>query len=141
MRTYKIILFALFLIIAGNSNAQISVTITPPEWGPVGYTNVRYYYLPDVEAYYDINTSMFIYFNGAAWISAPSLPGPYASYDLYHGYKVVLTDYHGTTPYTNFNEHKQKYNKGYHGAPQRTYKEDREQNQNKGQDKGKDKNK
>lgn len=139
MKTLKIILVMLILIITAKSDAQISVGVTigtPPEWGPVGYTNVRYYYLPDVEAYYDINTSMFIYFNGATWINAAVLPGPYANYDLYHGYKVVLTDYRGTSPYVYFKDHKAHYPRGYHGTPQRTFREERE-NQGKGHEKEK----
>ena len=44
------------LFIAGTGQAQISFSVNlpaPPMWGPVGYTNVSYYYLPDVEAFYE----------------------------------------------------------------------------------------
>jgi len=44
----------------------------------------------------------------------------YSHYDLYTGYKVVMTDYHGTTPYTNHNKYKTKYKKGYRGESQKT---------------------
>jgi hypothetical protein len=81
---------------------------------------VRYYYLPDVEAYYDVRSSTFIYFGGGAWVHSASLPGRYRNYDLYHGYKVVMPDYRGSTPYSHFKEHKMKYGKGYHGKFQRT---------------------
>lgn len=113
----------MMLFISSASKAQVSVNInigSPPEWGPVGYTEVRYYYLPDVEAYYDIQTSMFIYFGDGVWLHRAYLPGRYRNYDLYGGYKVVMTDYYGDAPYSNFKEYKMKYKKGYHGPSQKT---------------------
>ena len=89
-------------------------------WGPVGYTGARYYYLPDVESYYDVQSSMFIYYSGGAWIHRAYLPERYRGYDLYGGYKVVMKDYRGNAPYTHFNEYKKKYTRGYHGETQRT---------------------
>ncbi len=124
MKTIKIAIVGLFLIIANSTQAQVSVNVnigTPPAWGPVGYSEVEYYYLPDIEAYYDVRASQFIYFGAGRWVRTSYLPRPYRKYDLYGGYKVVLNDYHGRTPYKYFDRHKVKYYKGYHGAPQRCY--------------------
>lgn len=126
MKTLKIFTIGLILFFAVSAKAQISVQLnigTPPQWGPSGYTDVTYYYLPDVEAYYDVPSSMFIYFNGVRWIHRSYLPTRYRNYDLYNGYKVVMTDYHGKTPYSHFKEHKSKYAKGYRGHPQKNYGE------------------
>jgi hypothetical protein len=123
MKKLKTILLGITLLFSGAMISQVSVNVnigSPPLWGPVGYTEVRYYYLPDVEAYYDIHTSMFIYYGGGIWLHKPHLPGIYSSYDLYGGYKVVMTDYHGDKPYTNFHEYKRKYAKGYKGGSQKT---------------------
>ncbi len=76
--------------------------------------------MPDVEAYYDVHTSMFIYFGEGAWIHRGFLPDRYRDYDLYNGYKVVMTDYHGHEPYIHFKDYKRKYAKGYRGGPQKT---------------------
>ena len=123
MKTIRWIVFGMVLILASGVQSQVSFNINigaPPPWGPAGYSQVRYYYLPDVEAYYDVQSSMFIYYGGGAWVRRTYLPAQYKNYDLYHGYKVVMTDYHGQTPYSHFKEHKQKYAKGYHGKAQRT---------------------
>lgn len=123
MKTLKLLIIGIILFNSNNINSQVSVNInigSPPQWGPVGYTEVRYYYLPDVEAYYDIHTSMFIYFGGGVWIHRGFLPAHYSNYDLYSGYKVVIVDYHGDAPYNNFKEYKRKYAKGYKGGPQKT---------------------
>jgi len=122
MKTFKLLVFGLTLMLAGSVQSQLSVNVhigTPPAWGPSGYNNVRYYYLPDVEAYYDVHTSMFIYISGNHWIRRTYLPSRYRNYDLYHGYKVVMNDYHGNSPYSYFRQHKMKYAKGYRGAEQR----------------------
>jgi len=57
MKTLKLLVIGTLLLFAGSAKAQISVHVNlgiPPQWGPEGYSDVRYYYLPDVEAYYDV---------------------------------------------------------------------------------------
>ena len=119
MKTIKLIFIGMVLFLSGAVRAQVAVNVnigSPPQWGPAEYTEVRYYYLPDVEAYYDVHSSMFIYFGGGAWIHRAYLPTRYSGYDLYSGYKVVMVDYHGNAPCTNHNKYKIKYKKGYRGA-------------------------
>lgn len=123
MKALKLIALGIILFASSTMQAQVSVNVNlgqAPAWGPAGYSNVDYYYLPDVEAYYDIRSSQFIYMNNGGWTRAKYLPTAYRNYNLYNGYKVVLNDYHGRTPYANFKNHKVKYYKGYKGAPQKT---------------------
>jgi hypothetical protein len=126
MKIIKFVVVGMIVILAGATQAQVSVNVNigvPPPWGPVGYTDVRYYYLPDVEAYYDIQNSMFICFVQGEWVHRSHLSSQYRNYDLYGGYKVVMTDYHGNAPYADFKEHKMKYGKGYRGPEQKSYGE------------------
>jgi hypothetical protein len=121
MKTLKLLLIGMLLVFASSVQSQISVHInlgTPPQWGPVGYSDVRYYYLPDVEAYYDVPSSMFIYYNGVSWVHRSSLPSRYRNYDLYNEYKVPMSDYRGNSPYSNFRKHKMQYARGYRGQEQ-----------------------
>lgn len=123
MKTLKSIATVLGLFLAIALQAQVTVNVnvgTPPAWGPAENTQVRYYYLPDVEAYYDVPSAQFIYYSGGVWVHRKYLPSQYRNYDLYGGYKVIMTDYHGNTPYVQFKEHKVQYAKGYHGSPQKT---------------------
>jgi hypothetical protein len=131
MRTLKLFIIGLLFFAASSTQAQVSVNVNigtpnvnvnvgaPPEWGPVGYSNVEYYYLPDIEVYYDIRASQYIYFGNGNWVRTRQLPNRCRNYNLYNGYKVVLTDYHGNRPYSHFNNHKTKYYKGYKGRPQK----------------------
>jgi len=124
MKTMKNLLLALVFFTATLSlQAQVSINVnvgSPPAWGPSGYTDVQYYYLPDIDVYYDINTGQYIYLNNNNWVRATALPPAYRNYDLYNGYKVVMTDYRGNAPYTNHATYRAKYPKGYRGAPQKT---------------------
>ncbi|AOW10338.1 hypothetical protein [Flavobacterium gilvum] len=131
MKTINSIIIGLLFFTASTTQAQVAVDVnigtpnvnihvgTPPVWGPVGYDDVDYYYLPDIQVYYDIRASQYIYFGNGRWIRSRYLPSRCRDYDLYHGYKVVLADYHGHTPYAYYDKHKVKYYKGYKGEPQR----------------------
>ncbi|RVT74914.1 hypothetical protein EOD40_12130 [Flavobacterium sufflavum] len=124
MKTLKLIAAGIILLVTSTTTqAQVSVNVnigTPPAWGPVGYSNVDFYYIPDIEAYYDIRLAQFIYFGNGRWIHSRYLPVRYRDYDLYRGYKVVLNDYHGRTPYVYYKTHKAKYYRGYKGKPQKS---------------------
>jgi len=123
MKIVKLFILGTVLFFASATQAQISVRFnigTPPSWGPEGYSDVRYYYLPDVQAYYDVQSSMFIYYEGRSWIRRSYLPYRFRDYDLYNGYKVVMKDYHGNTPYMQFDQHRRFYANGNHREQQRT---------------------
>lgn len=106
-----------------KSKADVNVTIgLAPDWGPIGYPDVRYYYIPDVQAYYDRNWAMFTFMNNGVWISRYQLPVVYRNYDLYSGYKVVLVGYKGHNPHKNHHSYKLKYPKGYNAGVQKTMK-------------------
>jgi hypothetical protein len=103
---------ALVLSIHSSSSAQIRVNInigSQPEWGPTGYNHVDYYYLPDIESYYDVANSQYIYLdNGGRWIHSRTLPPRFLGYDLYSGYKVVVNH---PKPYLNFAKDRVTYAK------------------------------
>jgi hypothetical protein len=55
-----------------------------PEWVPEGANpEVRYYYLPAAEVYYDTYVGQYVYFKGGKWIYGAHLPRVHASLDLY----------------------------------------------------------
>lgn len=124
MKTLKQLLVAMVFFTATLSlQAQVNVNVnigSPPAWGPSGYTDVQYYYLPDIDTYYDINTGQYIYMTNNNWVRVKNLPPAYRNYDLYNGYKVVMTDYRGNAPYTTYTTYKVKYPKGYKGGSQKS---------------------
>lgn len=61
-----------------------------PQWAPSYYGGTRYYYLPDIESYYDIYTREFIFLNHAQWIYSPYLPTIYPDFNLNNSFIVVV---------------------------------------------------
>ncbi|WP_310378895.1 hypothetical protein [Flavobacterium sp.] len=124
MKTLKIITLAIMMQFASYSvNAQVSVNVnlgTQPYWAPVGYSSANYYYIPDIQTYYDVRTTQFIYLNRGVWVRSSNLPRQYRNYDLNRGYKVVINNYKGSRPYYNYKNDKIKYYKGYKGSPQKS---------------------
>ena len=93
------------------THAQVKVNVdinigSQPVWGPTGYDHVDYYYLPDVDAYYDVPNQQFVYQQNNQWIHGASLPGQYRNYDLYKGYKVVVNQ---KEPWRNDTRYKSRY--------------------------------
>ena len=108
--------FASLFILAASVNtakAQISVNLNIGSWTPPAeYSNVNYYYLPDVESYYYAPKRQFIYLDGGRWVWRSSLPARYSDYRLDNGYKVAVNR---PRAYTYFETDRVRYAK-YKGS-------------------------
>lgn len=103
------VMMSSFLSMPAKAQLNVNVNIgSQPLWGPTGYDHVDYYYLPEIESYYNIPKKQFVYLNGNDWVFANNLPARYSNYDLYNGYKVVINE---PQPYLNFKNDKVKYAK------------------------------
>lgn len=61
-----------------------------PHWAPPYYQGARYYYIPDIETYFDLATGEFIFLYNGRWSYSSQLPSIYASFDLDNCFTVVL---------------------------------------------------
>ena len=113
MKKLKLIL-GLMLFMSIAAVAQISVNLNlgkPPVWAPAEKVETQYYYLPDIDTYYDVPSSRFIYNKNGSWVRSAVLPAQYKNYNLKGGNVVFLTDYRGRSPYAFHKNHKMKYAK------------------------------
>jgi hypothetical protein len=89
------------------------ITVVPakpvPVWAKAAPVNVNYYYLPDIQTYYDVPAKRYIYLNNGSWVRTSALPARYKGYNLYNSNPVFLKDYKGNSPYTLYKVHKVKY--------------------------------
>ena len=121
MKLVKFLLTAvLFIAFSATTKAQVKTTVTLPDWGVAGQDNATYYYIPATETYYDVRKGEYVYQQEGKWVRTTTLPTAYKDYDLYSGYKVVLTD--ENEPFTDYDNMRVKYAKTYKGEPQKTYK-------------------
>lgn len=120
MKLQKILLVALLCIAFNSAQAQVKATVRFPDWGVAGNDNATYYYIPAAETYYDVRKAEYIYHQEGKWMRTSTLPKAYKNYDLYSGYKVVLTDH--KEPFDDYENMRVKSAKTYVGDPQKTYK-------------------
>lgn len=140
MKTLKLFVIGLLFITATQAQAQVSVNInlgTPPVWAPADRVEVQYYYLPEIDAYYDVPAERFIYISNGGWKRSERLPARYSGYNLRGGRVVYLTDYRGNSPYVYHKNHKVKYVTTRYRAPKKVVYVDNHGNGGKHKGKGK----
>jgi len=103
--------FIVALLFACSLEAQVRINLglnldRQPIWGPTGNDYVENYYLPDIEAYYNVPQHRFYYNERGRWISRTSLPSRFRNYDLYNSHKVVVND---REPWRNHETYRDKY--------------------------------
>jgi hypothetical protein len=107
------LLFSGFLTKIATAQVHLNVNIgVQPVWGPVGYDHAEYYYMPDIDAYYNVPKHQYIYQEGGRWRFATTLPGQFRGYNINNGYKVVIND--DPQPYRHPETYRTKYS-GYKG--------------------------
>jgi hypothetical protein len=113
-------------LLASPSKAQVRVNInigTQPEWVPSGYSQVDYYYLPEIESYYYVPSRQFVFYSGNQWVHSTYLPARYRSYDLRRGRKIVIN---GDRPYLQHRSYRAQYNfASYRPERRAIYRDDR----------------
>ena len=120
MKLSKFLVAAVLCIGFSSAQAQVKTTVTLPGWGVAGNDKATYYYIPAAETYYDVRKGQYVYQQNGKWVRKTTMPVAYRNYDLYSGYKVVLTD--DKEPFANYNTLRTKYSKTYKGVTQKTYK-------------------
>jgi len=116
MRYLFVIIIALLLSSAINAQIRANVNFnlgSQPIWGPTGNDYVENYYLPDIEAYYNVSQHRYYFNEGGRWVGRSSLPLRYHNYDLYNSHKVVINE---REPWRNHETYRGKYSsfKGLH---------------------------
>jgi len=73
------------------------------------FSKVRYYYYPNLQAYFDTRRALYLYKQDAVWITSETLPASYRGYSLKNTSYVVLKGYIGDEPYTLLDQHKKEF--------------------------------
>ena len=105
----SVLLASSFIYKAADAQVRFSLNInvgSQPEWGPSGYEHVDYYYLPDLDMYYNVPNRTYTYLQGNHWVTVNSVPSQYRNYDFYKGYKVVVNE---PNPWTRNVTYKTRY--------------------------------
>lgn len=118
MKTLKLIATGIiFFAAASTSQAQVSINVNigapavvvRPAWIPQNHVNVDFYYIPEIESYYDVSAGLYVYLDNGNWCRTRYVPVRYRNYDLNHARRIELRGYHGSRPYSYFNCHNDNY--------------------------------
>jgi hypothetical protein len=61
-----------------------------PQWAPPYFPGVRYYYLPDIETYYDLESQNFVFLYNGQWCYSQECPSVSAGFDLNTCFAIAL---------------------------------------------------
>ncbi len=86
--------FALLAVPAAQAQVGVNINIGSPAWGPQVPYGTQYYYIPEIDGYYDLYTQQYLVFQEGYWVPLPELYG----YDPYQFHPVVLS-YRGREPW------------------------------------------
>ncbi|RZL12625.1 MAG: hypothetical protein EOO62_10525, partial [Hymenobacter sp.] len=89
---------------AAQAQVSVGVNIGLPPWGPSVPQGTQYYYIPEIDGYYDIYNGTYIVFDGGQWISVPYLDG----YDPYYFHPQPV-NYVGAQPWLYIGTYRQRY--------------------------------
>lgn len=75
-----------------ENDQTVYQTYVPPAWAPPydGISQIRYYYFPDYDMFYDVEDGVFCYQTGDAWICSATLPPMFAAVDLDGAFIVLI---------------------------------------------------
>ena len=110
MKTLKVMLVFAIVLICSSSYSQN--TTYKKESLPIDKkTNcyIRYFYFPNIQAYFDNLKMVYYYKESGEWKTAPELPKNYGGCSLYNKARVTITDYDDDSPYDYLVAHKKMY--------------------------------
>lgn len=70
---------------------------------------IRYYYFPNLQAYFDNLKMVYYYKENGEWKTAPELPKNYGGYSLYNKARITIDNYDEDNPYHLLPIHKKLY--------------------------------
>ena len=100
----KLIFNLLFLSLCFSAQAQTTLNVVRPAWGPAVPTGKQYYYIPEISGYYDLSTQRYLLLRDNKWTSVATPDGSNPS--TFH---PVVIDYRGSQPWTMLGKHRTMY--------------------------------
>ncbi|MBD3581107.1 hypothetical protein [Flavobacterium selenitireducens] len=71
--------------------------------------HIRYYYYPNLEAYFDRETEKYIFRDKGQWKSESQIPSGYRGYGLFNKANIAINDYDEDNITQFLDDHRKKY--------------------------------
>jgi len=122
MKTITTLILGMLLFSFNYTNAQVeldAVNVSGKSESGYQFEEVRYYYYPNLQAYFDTKVAMYLYVENGEWVESEVLEPKNRGYSLKNGQYVMIKNYAGDEPYTLLNEHKKQYPADYSSRPKK----------------------
>ena len=105
---------ALVVPSVARAQANVNINVGTPAWGPPAPQGTQFYYIPEIDGYYDLNAQQYIVYRNSQWIPVGVIDG----YDPRSFHPVVL-DYRGREPWAYVGMHRDRYRRRVVVQPRR----------------------
>ena len=89
---------------AAKAQVGVNINIGLPAWGPAVPQGTQYYYIPEIDGYYDIYNGDYLVFQDGVWVTLPYIDG----YDPYYFHPVPVS-YVGPQPWLYIGTYRNRY--------------------------------
>ena len=89
---------------AAHAQVGINIQLGHPAWGPAVPAGAQYYYVPEIDGYYDLAARNYIVQRNGQWVPVATLPGYNPA--TFH---PVVVNYRGRQPWAQYRDHHARY--------------------------------
>jgi hypothetical protein len=104
-----LILIVFFLSESSYSQVDLDTVFVTKKRENAAFMMIRYYYYPNLQAYFDTETTLYIYKSNGEWITSERIPANFRGYSLKNSNYVMIKGYLGDEPYTLLEKHKKDF--------------------------------
>jgi hypothetical protein len=115
--TYLILGMTLLSFNLSEAQVQLDTIYIRKKAVPTTFVEVRYYYYPNLEAYFDTKIAMYIFKKDGQWTKSETIDTSYRGYSIKNGAYVMLKNFTEDEPYAYIEEHKRTYPADYSSRP------------------------
>lgn len=102
------LLVLIFSAVLSNAQTKNSEKESKSIETKTNYAN-RYFYFPNLQAYFDSSEKVYYYKLGGNWTSSEELPKNYGGYSIYNKIKVAIADFNQDNPDQYLQIHKKMF--------------------------------
>lgn len=121
MKTTLLIAFGILLfpiqMVKAQDSAETNLEVQIEKSAPSTYVDVRYYYYPNMQAYFDTKRALFLIKENGVWTTSETIDFTSRGYCTRNGAYEMIKDYTGDDPQQFLAVHKLKYPANFSSRP------------------------
>lgn len=96
--------FATLAAPAAHAQVRVNAQYGHPAWGPAAPAGAQYYYVPEIDGYYDLAARNYLVQRNGRWTPMANVQGYNPA-----SFHPVVVNYRGRQPWAQYNDHHARY--------------------------------